>query len=112
MMRTCLLLIKCLPAALIVALFFISCGQSDKEIARLMERAETVLQQQPDSALHYLQAVENPGGLRKMRRMDYCLLLLQAKDKTGRDISADTAIVEVKNHFLQKKDFEKATLAA
>jgi tetratricopeptide (TPR) repeat protein len=38
--------------------------------------------------------------------------LLQAKDKTGRDISADTAIVEVKNHFLQKKDFEKATLAA
>ena len=90
----------------------VSCGQSHKEVAWLIEQAETVLEQNPDSAWYYLSAVQDPEGLREMQRMNYYLLWMQAKDKTYTDISEDTVICEVKDYFLQKKDFEKATLAA
>lgn len=93
-------------------LLLVSCRQPDKEIAWLMEQAETVLEQNPDSALRCLYAVQDPEGPSEMQRMNYYLLLVQAKDKAGKDISEDTVICEVKDYFLQKKDFEKATLAA
>jgi DNA-binding CsgD family transcriptional regulator len=93
-------------------LLLASCGQSSEEIAQLMELAETVLEQQPDSALHYLNAIQNPARLNKTRYADYHLLRIQAKDKAGQDISADTMICEVKDWFLRKKEFDKATLAA
>jgi tetratricopeptide (TPR) repeat protein len=96
----------------VLTLLLGACGQSGKEIARLMRLAEAVIEHQPDSALTYLRAVEDPDALWKARRMNYYLLWLQANDKTGRDISADTIICEVKDYFLRKKEFEKATLSA
>jgi tetratricopeptide (TPR) repeat protein/DNA-binding CsgD family transcriptional regulator len=95
-----------------ILLLLASCGQSSEEIARLMEQAATVVEQQPDSALHYLQTVQDPDGLRKVHRMNYYLLLLQAKDKSYKDIRDDTVICEVKDYFLRKENFEKDTLAA
>jgi tetratricopeptide (TPR) repeat protein len=96
----------------LVLLFFASCGQSGREIARLMSQAETAIEQQPDSALHYLKAIQDPDGLRKERRMNFYLLWVQAKDKIGRDISGDSIIREVRDYFVKKEAWEKATLAA
>jgi tetratricopeptide (TPR) repeat protein len=97
---------------LAILLLFAACGQSDKEVVWLLGQAETAVEQNPDSALHYLYAVQNPEGLRKMRRMHYYLLLLQAKDKAGKDMSDDTIICAAKDYFLKEENFEKATLAA
>jgi DNA-binding CsgD family transcriptional regulator len=108
MKRKSLYYISCCWILLLLA----ACGQSSEEIARLMEQAETVLEQNPDSALRCLNTIQYPDELRKVHRMNYYLLLLQAKDKAYKDIRDDTVICEVKDYFWQKKDFEKATLAA
>jgi tetratricopeptide (TPR) repeat protein len=96
----------------LVLLFFASCGQSTKEITGLLTQAETAIEQQPDSALHYLKAIQDPDGLRKERRMNFYLLWVQAKDKTGDSISADTIIGEVKDYFVKQEAWEKAACAA
>jgi DNA-binding CsgD family transcriptional regulator len=44
--------------------------------------------------------------------MQYYLLLVQAKDKSFKDIRDDSVICDVKNYFLKKKDFSNATVAA
>lgn len=95
-----------------VLLLLAACGQSSKEIAWLMEQAETVWEQQPDSALFYLNAIRNPAGLPQEQRHNYHLLRIQAKDKAGKDISEDTVICEAKDYFLREGNFEKAALAA
>jgi tetratricopeptide (TPR) repeat protein len=93
-------------------LFFASCGQSTKEITGLLTQAESAMEQQPDSAFHYLKAIQDPDGLRKERRMNFYLLWVQAKDKTGGSISADTIIGEVKDYFVKQEAWEKAACAA
>jgi DNA-binding NarL/FixJ family response regulator len=95
-----------------VILLCASCGQSREEIARLLAQASATLEQHPDSALVYLNAIRKPAGLQQEQRHDYHLLRVQAKDKTDRDICADTVILQVKDYFLQKKDFPKAMLTA
>jgi tetratricopeptide (TPR) repeat protein len=92
--------------------FVFSCGQPRKEIAQLLAQAEAAVEQRPDSALLYLDAIRSPAGLPQEQRHHYHLLRIQAKDKTGQDICADTVIVQAKEYFLQSKDFPKATLAA
>jgi tetratricopeptide (TPR) repeat protein len=111
-MRVFLLFLKHVPVVGVVMLFLVSCGQPREEVERLMAQAEAALEQQPDSAVHYLYAVKNPYDLWKDRRMHYFLLLLQAKDKAYKDISDDLVIVDAKNYFLRKKDFLQAALAA
>jgi tetratricopeptide (TPR) repeat protein len=96
----------------IVILLFASCGQSREEIAQLLAQADSALVQHPDSTLAYLNAIRKPAGLSQEQRHDYYLLRVQAKDKTGQDISADTIITYVVDYYLWKKDFPKATLAA
>lgn len=100
------------PVIFIVALLLLSCGQSRKEVAQLLAQAEAAPAQHPDSALHYLNAIQHPTRLNKAQHAHYHLLRVQAKDKAGQDISADTIICEAKNYYRQRKDFEKATLAA
>jgi tetratricopeptide (TPR) repeat protein len=100
--------LSCLP----IALLLIACGQSAEEINDLLAQAVQRVEQQPDSALHYLNAIQNPARLNKAQYGDYHLLRVQAKDRAGHDISADTVICEVKDYFLQKKEVAKATLAA
>jgi tetratricopeptide (TPR) repeat protein/DNA-binding CsgD family transcriptional regulator len=96
----------------LVLLFFASCGQSTKEITGLLTQAEAAIEQQPDSALRYLKAIQDPDGLREERRMNFYLLWVQAKDKTGGSISADTIIGEVKDYFVKQEAWEKAARAA
>ncbi len=75
--------------------------------------AETLMEQQPDSALHLLQSIEQPERLDKHSHMHYWLLLTRAKDKTDADITNELAIIqEVAAYFLGKRNFEKAALAA
>jgi tetratricopeptide (TPR) repeat protein len=96
----------------LVLLFFASCGQSGREIAQLMSQAEAAMEEQPDSALFYLNTIRDTAGLQQAQRHNYHLLRIQAKDKTDQDICADTVILQVKEYYLQVKNFSKATLSA
>jgi tetratricopeptide (TPR) repeat protein len=92
---------------------FAACGQTGNDVSRLMAQAEALLEHRPDSALQCLKAVEEPAGLPEARRMNYDLLLLQAKSRAGEAVCSDTLIAAgAKNYFSRKKEFPRAAMAA
>ncbi|MDR1680869.1 MAG: hypothetical protein LBS12_03700 [Prevotellaceae bacterium] len=97
---------------LLCATLCAACGQSHKEVARLLTTADSLVEVRPDSACHCLNAIRNADDLPDDLRMRYGLLTVYAKDKTGEDISGDTCIVAAKNYFFRHNDFPRATLAA
>jgi len=95
-------------------LSFFACNRySEQHRAReAMDIAETIMEQQPDSALYLLQSIPDPTVLPEEQQMRYRLRLLQAKDKSLWDITADTNIVEAAHYFEQRKDWAHAAFAA
>ena len=95
----------------ILTISYSSCSrqQGEKDI---LSQAESIVEQQPDSALRMLQSVLFPENFDKSRLNKYYLLLLQAKDKDDKDISSDTVIFAVKDYYLQKEDYPNAAMAA
>ena len=97
-----------------LALFFAACSYyADRRWAHeAIAGAETLMEQQPDSALHLLQSIPDPAVLPEDRQMFYRLCLLQSKDKCDLDITSDTTEMEVPHYFAQQKDWLHAALAA
>ncbi len=89
-----------------------SCNLFQPEKVALLSQAESVIAEHPDSALVCLKAIAEPEHLGKKTYMNYQLLLIEAKDRSDKDISADTAIAEAKEYFSQKNNWNKASLAA
>ena len=90
----------------------LSCGSvSNRENSRLMQEAQRLIQQKPDSALALLQAVDVPS-LSNSENAEYTLLLVQAKDKAGQDITADTAVFAARDFFVAAENDEKAAFAS
>ena len=98
---------------LILILGLVSSACSKQEKAKdILIQAENIVEQQPDSALQLLNAVIFPESLNKNLFNKYHLLLLEAKDKSYKDITSDTIIFAVKDYYLQKKDYPNAAMAA
>jgi len=96
-------------AILMVSLF--SCKPyGNSENSRLMQQAQLLIEQKLDSALVLLDAV-NVARFSDAERAEYTLMRIQAKDKAGLDISADTAIFKVSDDYVAGSDVEKAALA-
>jgi hypothetical protein len=91
---------------------FSACTLSSRKIDKLLTDVAAIVEQQPDSAYSQLQTILFPEDLRASQYHQYVLLLLQAKDKSYRDISADTLIFATKEYFVKKNDFENAALSA
>jgi tetratricopeptide (TPR) repeat protein/DNA-binding CsgD family transcriptional regulator len=91
--------------------FYFSCLEQNKT-ALLLDKAGSIIEQHPDSALSILTTILFPENLSESRYNKYLLLQIQAKAKTDRDIANDTAIFDVKDYYLKKKDFPHAALAA
>jgi tetratricopeptide (TPR) repeat protein len=89
-----------------------SCSKQPVDVEILLENAKSKMEQQPDSALQLLNTVLFPEDLSKSRFNKYNLLLIQAKDKSYKDITSDTLIFAVKDYYVQKKDYPNAALAA
>ncbi|MDR2146105.1 MAG: tetratricopeptide repeat protein [Tannerella sp.] len=68
--------------------------------------------QQPDSAFRLLNTIYFPEDLSKKQYNRYVLLMMQAKDKSYRDVTADTAIFAVKEYYEKKNDALNAAMAA
>ena len=87
---------------LIVVDFFTSCAHwGGSENRQLIHQARQLIDQQPDSALTLLYAV-NIASLGKAAMAEYTLLCVQAKDNLGKDLTSDTEIFEARQYFTGK----------
>jgi tetratricopeptide (TPR) repeat protein len=95
----------------IVAIFVFSCQNQAKKDEILFTRVERLLEQHPDSALTLLHAITDPEMLRPGQFNRFLLLEIQAKDKSNRDIAADTLIFGVKDYYIKSKQARPAAMA-
>jgi hypothetical protein len=92
-------LLKILP---LLFLLMVSCARRD-EALRLLEKAQSLIESAPDSALMYLDSIFLPEKfLSKENHMEYLVTNVQAKYKNFKDIKDDTLIFEAKDYFIGK----------
>ena len=89
-----------------------SCQQQSVKVEPILQNAETLVKQHPDSVLVLLDEIPNPQSLKKSLYYRYYLLQIQAKDKSSRDITSDTLIFDVQKFYDSKNDAERAALAS
>jgi len=100
-----------LAASLLLCCLLVSCVQwGGKDNRQLIHQAQLLVDQQPDSALTLLYAV-NTASFGKAAMAEYTLLRVQAKDNLGKDLAADKEICESCGYFSDGNDHEKAALA-
>jgi len=100
---------------LIFLSFFIvitSCQQQSVKIEPVLQKAEVLLEQYPDSALVLLEEIPTPESLKKSLYYQYYLLHLQAKYKSYKDITTDTLVFSIRDYYHNKNDIEKTALAS
>jgi tetratricopeptide (TPR) repeat protein len=90
----------------------ISCTTQHQAVDRILNEAEILVEQHPDSALELLDSILCVPDLGKSQYYHYHLLLVQAKDKSYQDITSDTVIFKVKEYYSKKKNQKKVALAA
>lgn len=94
-----------------IILLLASCSLQDNKTDELLDQAEELLIQQPDSALRLLETVTHPRTLSEKLYNRYSLLHIQAKDKNFKKIADDTLFYRVKDYYLKAGDMPKAALA-
>ena len=97
----------------IVFTFFLfpSCSTDSKKAAAILQSAEYVVEQNPDSTLVLLDSIENPYELNQELHAKYMLLLVQSKYKTDKNVSNDTLIFQARDYFKKSKDIKRCVLA-
>lgn len=106
-MKILITLLLCLGALI----FITSCQYQEKNIAPVLQKAESLLDVNPDSALVILDEITNPQKLNKESYYQYYLVQLQAKYKSDKDITADTLVFAIQNYYNEKNDNENSALA-
>jgi tetratricopeptide (TPR) repeat protein len=81
-----------------------------KENYSLMQQAQLLAEQMPDSVLVLLDAV-NTALLGDAAKAEYTLLRVQARTNADRDLTTDTEIFQAWEYFVKKNIAEKAALA-
>ena len=87
---------------LIISVFllgFTFCSIQENKSEVVLDRAEQLMTQSPDSALHLLEIEVHPKELSEEAFNKYILLSVQAKDKTHRSIADDTLVFKAKEYF-------------
>ncbi len=97
---------------ILITTILFSCTRFRSKIDQTMDNVASIIEQYPDSALSLLDSLVHPEDLSKSQYNRFILLLLQAKDKSYKDIVLDTFIWGVKNYYFQKKDLPNAAMAA
>lgn len=94
------------------AFLFIACNPQ-AQAPTLLNEAQKLIDNQPDSALKLIDSIFYPEkSLEKRQYMEYIVTRVQARYKTYRDISDDTLIFEARDYFAQRKKEEKETALA
>jgi len=95
----------------IIITLITSCDIQEHKEEEVLKKSELLIEQYPDSVLRLLTNEIHPGSLNEDLYANYILLLIKAKDNADKDISNDTIIFKVKDHFIKKGDKEKSALA-
>lgn len=95
----------------LVVLIAIACNRHTYDAGQILDDAEELVQRYPDSALNTLDSILYPNQLNKSELNRYRLLHIQARDKSYKDISGDTAIFDVRKYYIGEKDESNAALA-
>jgi len=97
-----------------LVLFFVlySCVYHSQDVKEILTKAGNLVEASPDSALILLESVHYPDELSEPLLADYVLFSIWAKDKAYKDIAHDTLIFQMKDYFREKRNWEKATMAA
>lgn len=104
--------IKSAVTIFLVTVFVVSCNENkNNETSELLDRAESVLNNNPDSTLIILDSILFPDQLNKKLYYKYKLLQIQGKDKTSKNISEDTIIFEIQKYYKNIDDVRYATIA-
>lgn len=96
---------------IIINLNIISCSENPAQTEKVLNQAETLLEELPDSALTLLNQTDFPKNLNKSLYYKYILLTIQAKDKNYLDITHDSIIKEASNYFVEVNDYNRAATA-
>jgi tetratricopeptide (TPR) repeat protein len=89
----------------------VSCQRQETNIESLLEKANLVLDSQPDSTLTILEEIPNPQSLKKSLYYEYYLVQIQAKYKSYRDITADTLVFAIRDYYTNRNNIEKTAMA-
>lgn len=96
-------------AAILLPLLFVAGCSANTEYRRIMDRAESVMNEAPDSALRFIREID-PGAIRDAAaRARYCLLYSVALDKNYIDLTSDSLIRPAVAYYEERgNDREKA----
>jgi DNA-binding CsgD family transcriptional regulator len=90
----------------------ISCQNQSQRIRPILQKAETLIDHYPDSALALLNNIPDAKSLKKHLYYRYSLLQLQGKDKCNQDITSDTLIFDIRDFYIHNNDIEKGALSS
>ena len=90
---------------------FVSCAKwGSVENDQLMQQAQALVEQMPDSALILLDMVST-ASFNREQTAEYTLLRVQARTNADKDLTTDSEIFQAWEYFAEKKNAEKAALA-
>ena len=98
-----------LKATLLAFIIFFSCHQVSQQHP-ILEQAEKVMSEHPDSALFLLEQVAAPEKMPERDYATWCLLITEARDKNYIEHTSDSLINVAIQYFEKKKDINKACI--
>lgn len=94
------------PLICVLFVLSLSCKESTKRLS-VLDQAEALMEEQPDSSLTLLEHVENPEKLSSEQYATWILLLTEAKDKTYAVHVSDSLLSIATNYFEKYGDSGK-----
>ena len=95
-----------LKAPLLAFIIFFSCHQVSQQHP-ILEQAEKVMSEHPDSALFLLEQVAAPEKMPERDYATWCLLITEARDKNYIEHTSDSLINVAIQYFEKKKDINR-----
>ncbi len=87
-----------------VLLLGISCQNQSSRVKPILQKAESLLEQNPDSALVVLNEIIEAQKLKKALYYQFYLLQIQAKYKSDKDITADSLVFTIRDYYKNRNE--------
>ena len=92
----------------------ISGCRNDVQISTILQRADSLVYTNPDSAYHLLSSLPSPDKSSELEYATWCLLITQATDKSNRKHTSDSLIHIAVRYFSEHNEqgrlYQKVTL--
>lgn len=96
---------------ILLAICFITGCQGGKDTVSILEEAETLIYESPDSALRLLESIPHPERLQGKEQADYALLLSLAQYRCYIPASSDSLIQIAVQYYKDKNEIDKKGMA-